>query len=184
MIHNPNNYTKYTFFWSGPFSNWADAPMIIDGITYNCCEQYMMLKKALTFPEHEINYEIADRIMETTQPREQKALGREVRGFEMNRWGTVARDIVFRGNLAKYTQNKDMFDYLMETAGTLLVEASPMDKVWGIGLDARTAAITPIGQWEGKNWLGQVLTEIRDTLQASVHLHSTPYTGPMKLNHK
>lgn len=154
-------YSKYTFFWSGPFSNWSDAPFTLDGEKYNCVEQYMMYKKALTFGD----FEIANEVMKTMNPREQKAWGRKVRNFEMGKWAAVARDIVFRGCLAKFTQNSDMYDHLMKTTDTLLVEASPLDKVWGIGLDAKTAEVTPIDNWKGTNWLGQCLTEVRETLE-------------------
>lgn len=154
-------YDRYTFFWSGPFSNWTKAPFVLDGQEYNCVEQYMMQKKALMFGDTEI----ATEIMNTSNPREQKAWGRKVRNFKMDMWAAVARDVVFRGCLAKFTQNKDMHTEIMNTTGTLIVEASPLDKVWGIGLDEKTAAVTPIDQWKGTNWLGQCLTEVRETLQ-------------------
>jgi ribA/ribD-fused uncharacterized protein len=154
-------YDKYTFFWSGPFSNWTKAPFFLDGVTYNCVEQYMMNKKALMFGD----IEIAKEIMDTNNPREQKAWGRKVRNFKMDQWAAVARDIVFRGCLAKFTQNEDMYQHLIATKGTLLVEASPLDKVWGIGLDEKTASVTPIDDWKGSNWLGQCLTEVRETFE-------------------
>lgn len=153
-------YNAYTFFWSGPFSNWTTAPFVLDEQKYGCVEQYMMQKKALMFGD----IEIANEIMNTTNPREQKAWGRKVRNFDMAKWAAVARDIVFRGCLAKFTQNSEMYDEIVKTKGTLIVEASPLDKVWGIGLDAKTAEVTPIDEWKGTNWLGQVLTEVRETL--------------------
>ncbi|MDE1830209.1 MAG: NADAR family protein [Thaumarchaeota archaeon] len=157
-------YNRYTFFWSGPFSNWKSASFVLDGQQYGCVEQYMMQKKALMFDD----IEIANEIMKTTNPREQKAWGRRVRNFNMNMWAVVARDVVFRGCLAKFTQNVDMYHELMATSGTLLVEASPLDKVWGIGLDEKTAAVTPIDQWKGANWLGQCLTEVRETFESQL----------------
>src|SRR5665213_1492232 len=83
----------------------------------------------------------------------------------MAMWASVARDIVFRGNLHKYIQNPEFYDELMKTKDTLIVEASPLDTLWGIGLDAQTAAITPIDKWPGKNWLGQVITEVREIFE-------------------
>lgn len=157
-------YDKYTFFWSGPFSNWSAAPFVLDGQKYNCVEQYMMQKKALMFGDEEI----ANEIMKTNNPREQKAWGRKVRGFEMAKWASVARDIVFRGCLAKFTQNPEMYEELMKTSGTLVVEASPLDKVWGIGLDAKAATATPIDDWKGTNWLGQCITEVREILESQL----------------
>ncbi len=159
-------YDKYTFFWSGPFSNWFTSPIVLDGQKYTCVEQYMMNKKALMFGD----VEIANEIMKTSNPRDQKAWGRKVRGFDMDKWASVARDVVYRGCVAKFAQNQDLFLELKKTEGTLLVEASPLDKVWGIGLDAKTAAVTPIEDWKGTNWLGQCLTEARETL---FHLGTT-----------
>lgn len=160
MANIITKYDKYTFFWSGPFSNWTKAPFFLDGRTYNCVEQYVMTKKALMFGDVEVSINI----MDTDNPREQKAWGRKVRNFEIDKWTAVARDVVFRGCLAKFTQNEDMLTHLMNTRDTLLVEASPVDKVWGIGLDEKTAAVTPIDDWKGTNWLGQCLTEVRETI--------------------
>jgi len=153
-------YDKYTFFWSGPFSNWTNSPFTLDGQKYNCVEQYMMFKKAMVFGD----IDVANEVMKTMNPREQKAWGRKVRNFEMDKWAAVARDIVFRGCIAKFTQNLELCDELFKTTETLLVEASPLDKVWGIGLDAKTAMVTPIDEWKGTNWLGQCLTEARETI--------------------
>lgn len=171
MTNLINTYSKYTFFWGGPFSNWYDSPFILDGQKYTCVEQYMMQKKALMFGD----IEIANEIMKTNNPREQKAWGRKVRNFKMDQWAAVARDIVYRGCVAKFMQNigpqavgTSVYDELMKTKGTLLVEASPLDKVWGIGLDAKTAAVTPIDDWKGTNWLGQVITEVRETFESQL----------------
>lgn len=160
MVNFQFKFDKYTFFWSGPFSNWTTSPFVLDGQKYSCCEQYYMYKKALAFGD----VEVGNAIMLTTNPKEQKALGRKVRGFNVDHWASISRDVMFRANLAKYLQNEDFYKQLMATDGTLIVEASPVDKIWGIGLDAKTAAITPFDQWPGSNWLGQVLTEVRETL--------------------
>lgn len=153
-------YNKYTFFWSGIFSNWYTSPFVVDGQKYNCVEQYMMYKKASMFGD----IEIANEIMKTLNPKEQKAWGRKVRNFNMEKWTAVARDIVYRGCIAKFTQNLELCDELCKTEGTLLVEASPLDTIWGIGLDAKAAENIPIDQWKGTNWLGQCLTEARETI--------------------
>lgn len=153
-------YDKYTFFWDGPFSQWSTSEFEIDGRVYSCAEQYMMYKKALTFND----VGIAEQIMGTVMPREQKALGRKVRNFVPEIWDSISRDVVFRGNVAKFTQNPIHFDALMATKGTLVVEASPYDKIWGIGLDAEEASTTLQENWPGKNWLGQIVTEVREIL--------------------
>lgn len=155
-----HTYDKYTFFWDGPFSQWSKSPFKIDGLTFGCAEQYMMYKKAWSFGD----LDIAQAVMDTESPREQKALGRKVKNFSIDIWAAIARDIVFRGSMAKYTQSVSHYNALMSTMGTLLVEASPYDKVWGIGLSAAVAASTPIDQWKGLNWLGQICTEVREAL--------------------
>src|SRR5271157_3358620 len=151
-------YNKYTFFWDGPFSQWSHSPFVIDGQEYTCCEQYMMYKKAMTFGDTEI----AQKVMETECPREQKALGRKVKNFDIPIWASIARDIVFRGNVAKFSQSGEHNFALMKTIGTLIVEASPYDKVWGIGMGAAEANNTPPSEWNGTNWLGQCITEVRE----------------------
>jgi ribA/ribD-fused uncharacterized protein len=153
-------YTNYTFFWDGPFSQWSPSPFVVDGQKYSCAEQFMMYKKAMTFGDTEI----ARKVMETESPREQKALGRKVKGFNPDIWGAIARDVVMRGNIAKFTQSKRHYDALMATMGTLVVEASPYDTVWGIGMGADEAARVSEADWKGTNWLGQVVTEVREAL--------------------
>ena len=155
-----NSYNKYTFFWSGPFSQWHPSVFIVDGVRYGCAEQYMMHKKALLFGD----LAIAEKILATSEPKEQKALGRQVHGFDERTWNAIARDVVLRGSLAKFTQNRELREALLATAGTLLVEASPVDKIWGIGLSAEKAKTTSAADWPGSNWLGLTLTEVRDAL--------------------
>lgn len=155
-------YDKYTYFWSGPFSQWAKSPFFLDGLMFVTAEQYMMYKKAMTFG----NLDIARQVLDTDNPREQKALGRQVRNFSIDIWAAVARDVVFRGNVAKFTQNSGFYHDLIETSGTMLVEASPMDRVWGIGLDEAAAKLVTPDKWRGSNWLGQCITEVRETIEA------------------
>lgn len=154
---------KYLFFWghrkSGkPFSNWLPCQFKINGVEYNCTEQHMMHQKALLFND----IEIADKILQSNSPANQKKLGRQVKNFDPAIWDTNARTIVYEGNKAKYTQNPELLTILLKSAPLILVEASPYDKVWGIGLmegDPKTFDET---QWQGKNWLGEVLTKLRD----------------------
>lgn len=155
-------YNQYVFFYNGYLSNWADTPFIdtTSGIPYNCSEQFMMHKKALLFNDHEI----ALKIMKAKSPGEQKALGRQVRNFNKEIWDAHARQIVYEGCYYKFTQNRDAYDYLMETSGYYLVEASPYDTVWGVGLGGYDEAIQDPKNWKGTNWLGQVLTQLRQDL--------------------
>ncbi len=151
---------RFTFFWGGPFSQWHPCTFRVEGMRYNCAEQYMMQQKALLFGDTEM----AAEIMSARHPRRQKALGRQVRRFNGERWAQVARDIVFRGNLAKFTQDAELQAILLATAGTTLVEASPRDSIWGIGLAEDDPRAQNRSSWRGTNWLGEVLTRVRETI--------------------
>lgn len=153
---------RFTFFWSGPFSQWHGCRFAVDCRTYNCAEQYMMHQKAVLFGDAEA----AERILEARHPREQKSLGRAVRHFDAARWNGAARDIVFAGNWAKFTQNDGLRDALTATRGTTLVEASPNDTIWGIGLAETDPRALDRSTWRGTNWLGQVLTAVREAIRA------------------
>lgn len=152
---------EFAFFWGGTMSQWARSKFVIDGVEFNTCEQYMMYKKALMFHD----YDIAKQIMESEHPREQKALGRKVDNFNKEHWEKYCRDIVYDGNMAKFSQNPDMLDELMFTVGKTIVEASPKDAIWGIGL----AADDPLAQgretWKGTNWLGEAIERVREELK-------------------
>lgn len=151
-------YDKYVFFWDGVFSQWYPSDFIIDGQKYCTAEQYMMFKKAELFGDTTI----AEKIMETELPNEQKALGRKVKNFDPVVWTKHDEKIVYDGSYAKFTQNADLLSELLKTDGSLLVEASPYDKIWGIGMGAVEAARTPPEQWKGLNKLGKILTTVRE----------------------
>lgn len=152
----------FVLFWSGPFSQWHRADMVIDGIKYNCNEQYMMAQKAKVFKDTAA----FDDIMESVDPANQKAIGRRVRGFDKAVWDSICMDVVFRANYAKFTQNEDLFRFLMaeEHMGNEFVEASPQDKIWGIGLGANDPRAWDKATWQGLNYLGIAITEVRDGL--------------------
>jgi len=153
-------YDKFTFFWSGPFSQWYPATFKVNGVTYNCAEQYMMARKAQLFGD----IDSLAAIMRSSSPKEQKALGRKVRGFDARCWNSDARLIVYAGNKAKFEQNDELRAALYDTAGTELVEASPYDKIWGIGLGEHDPDAKDRTKWRGTNWLGEVLTTLRDDM--------------------
>lgn len=154
-------YDKYTFFYGGPFSNWYPCVFKdIKGIEFNCSEQYMMYYKALLFGDHLM----AEHILGEKHPREQKSMGKLVQGFELDKWQNFAKEIVWMGCYHKFTQNPDLMESLIATKGTLLVEASPTDRIWGIGLDEHDPLIHDPANWDGTNWLGEVLTDLRDRL--------------------
>lgn len=151
---------KFTFFWDGPFSQWHPSTFEVDDVIYNCAEQFMMASKAKLFKDEDT----FERIMDEDHPREQKKLGRLVKNFDSERWNNVARDIVYEGNYAKFTQNPDLLDKLLVTRETTLVEASPYDCVWGIGMAEGDEGIGDRDNWRGTNWLGEVLTGLREDL--------------------
>ncbi|MFM7403166.1 MAG: NADAR family protein [Erythrobacter sp.] len=153
---------RFTYFWSGPFSQWHPSPFMLDGVLYNTAEQFMMAEKARLFDDEEIRA----RILAAEHPRDQKALGRRVSGFDPERWNASAKAIVFRGNRAKFTTHEDLLAELFVTAGTTLVEASPLDTIWGIGLAADNPDAGDRKKWRGTNWLGEVLTDLRELLLA------------------
>jgi len=151
---------KFTFFWDGPFSQWYPSRFKIDGYHYTCAEQYMMVEKARLFDDKDA----ALMIMATSDPKEMKRLGRSVKGFNADKWNSVAKDVVFRASMAKYAQNPDLKVLLLATKGTTLVEASPYDKVWGIGLPRDDPRAEDRSRWQGTNWLGETLTLVRELM--------------------
>ncbi len=152
---------KYVLFWDGPFSQWHPSTFTIGDVTYNNCEQYMMAQKALFFKDQE-SYE---KIMSgNLHPKILKELGRQVKNFDKKKWETVCKQIVYEGNYAKFTQNPDLLKILMETKGYELVEASPFDTIWGIGLSKDDPRALDKSQWRGTNWLGEVVTRVREDL--------------------
>ena len=151
---------KFTLFWDGPFSQWHPSPFEIDGITYNCAEQYMMAEKARLFGDTKREQVI----LEAVSPYLQKKLGRQVENFDEDKWNAVCKDVVRRGTVAKFSQNEDLKKALFATAGTTLVEASPYDKIWGIGLGSNDPRAQDRSQWRGTNWLGEIITEVREEM--------------------
>lgn len=160
---------EFFFFWHGPFSQWHKVSFTVDGIKYNCAEQYMMAEKARFFNDTAS----LKAIMNATDPADQKRLGRGVKGFIKDKWDAVARDIVFKGNHAKFRQNKELREALFSTEGTL-VEASPYDQIWGIGLKMNDERAMSRKTWRGKNWLGETLTKVRDELKKEEECRKTP----------
>lgn len=154
---------EFIFFWRTNcyFSNWFPSDFIVDGVLYWCTEQYMMAKKAELFGD----YNTFRYIMESRSQREIKALGRKVMGFNESIWVKNRERIVFEGNYAKFTQNPKLKDYIIKQKNKIIVEASPYDKIWGVGLDsADFYYIANPHNWRGQNLLGFVLMDVRDTI--------------------
>ncbi len=160
MTHPP-----FTFFFTeaSPFSQWYRSRFELDGHGFGCAEQYMMFGKAQLFGDAEV----AAEILAAEHPRVHKALGRKVRGFDDKVWRREREAIVLAGNRAKFGQNDALRAALLATAGTTLVEASPYDKIWGIGLAATDPRALDPAMWKGPNLLGQILTRLRDEMMAT-----------------
>lgn len=174
--------TAYTFFWHdnekyGEFSNWYQRPFVIDDFRYFCVEQYMMAQKAKLFHDAE-NY---TRILRANTPKGCKWLGKQVKPFDGDQWNAVKYDIVKTGNRAKFQQNPDLKELLLATGNSIMAEASPKDEVWGIEMDAQTAARTDPSQWPGKNLLGKILMELREEFGGGQSIEETGKTNPTEI---
>lgn len=141
-------------------SQWYSCWFEVEGVQYHTTEQYMMAAKARLFGDEESLREI----MGATTPADYKKLGRKVRGFVAEVWNARKYEIVVEGNLAKFSQNSALKDFLLSTAGAILAEASPYDTIWGIGLDREQAERGGVEQWRGENLLGCALMDVRDRL--------------------
>eukprot|EP00996_Jenningsia_fusiforme_P004601 NODE_5440_length_676_cov_15.993620_g5065_i0.p2 GENE.NODE_5440_length_676_cov_15.993620_g5065_i0~~NODE_5440_length_676_cov_15.993620_g5065_i0.p2 ORF type:complete len:187 (+),score=42.46 NODE_5440_length_676_cov_15.993620_g5065_i0:31-561(+) len=144
------------------FSNWHPCEFIepATGQKYLSTEQYMMAKKAELFGDTAI----LERVLVSTDQREIKALGREIKGFDEATWLEHRFPIVRSGNYLKFSQNQELRATLLKTAGQMLVEAAPNDAIWGIGLSAKDAEQMPAAEWPGLNLLGKALMEVREML--------------------
>lgn len=154
---------EFYLFWDGFCSQWDKCTFTLDGVQYNCAEQAMMHKKALQFGDTKI----AEKILKAKQPSVQKGLGRLVNNYDDTVWSENRYDIVIDINIAKFSQNPKLLKQLLALDHLIIVEASPEDKIWGIGLDESHPNATIPSKWKGLNLLGKVLMEVRDTLKNS-----------------
>ncbi len=161
----------YMFFWGHQkskngeltqtcFSQWWPSPFIVDGIRYNTAEHWMMAQKALLFGDQDS----FSKVILANSPSEAKTIGRQVRNFNEDIWSSKRIDIVVQGTLHKFTQSEDLKKYLIDTKNKILVEASPVDKIWGIGLAVDNEKAANPKCWKGLNLLGFALMEVRDIL--------------------
>lgn len=151
---------KYVFFWGGVCSQWYPSQFEINEQKFNCAEQYMMYKKAMLFEDTDV----ANAIMATFNPREQKALGRKVRGFDKDVWEVECKEYVYEANYAKFTQNPKLLEELKSYGDREIVESSPEDKIWGIGMHETHPDILDKSKWQGTNWLGEAVMRVREQL--------------------
>ena len=142
-------------------SQWFDVSFQMDDVWYSSAEHYMMAQKALLFGDKK-HFKA---IVKNPSVKAAKQLGREVQGFNSRVWDKHKFDIVVAGNLAKFSQNSALKQFLLSTNNAVLVEASPSDGVWGIGLSETDTRANDPGQWPGENLLGFALMQVRQQLQ-------------------
>jgi len=163
---------KYIFFWGHTnktddpagkyiFSQWYESPFEVDGIVYKTSEHWMMSKKALLFGDTVSS----ENILACQKPGEAKTLGRVVSGYDDDLWNKHKYEIVKSGNLHKFSQNAVLKEYLLNTGDRIIVEASPVDAIWGIGMAQDHQNILNPELWRGENLLGFAIMEVREELR-------------------
>ncbi|EAD1221349.1 NADAR family protein [Listeria monocytogenes] len=163
---------KYIFFWGHQpaedgkiskscFSQWWICSFKVDGVEYNCAEQFMMAEKAKLFNDMEMR----EKILAAKHPKQAKDFGRLISGFQEDIWLKNRFNIVMRANQAKFSQNEELKKFLMQTKNRILVEASPVDKIWGIGMATDNKNVENPLYWKGLNLLGFALMAVRDELE-------------------
>lgn len=163
---------EFLFFWGHQpskdgsiiktcMSQWWPADFEEGGITYKTAEHYMMAGKAKLFND----MDVFEKILSKTSPKDVKDLGRQIRNFDVTAWDEQKYRIVEQGNYLKFSQNQNLKQFLIQTGNKVLVEASPVDPVWGIGLAEDNPAAHEPSSWKGENLLGFALMEVRDKLK-------------------
>lgn len=155
---------KYVFFWNGELSNWYPCRyknIRYKGLTFFNSEQAFMWEKAVYFGD----METAAEIVKNPDPSRCKRLGRLVKGFNAIKWSEVSYDIMIAVNYAKFSQNGILKNLLLETENKILVEASPYDTIWGIGLHYDDDKCLDPANWKGQNLLGKALMIVRNRLK-------------------
>lgn len=172
--HQAGERFDYLPFWGhtppadgrvGPhvLSQWWLASFEVEGVRYASAEHFMMASKARVFGDDDA----LARVLRSPDPAAAKRIGREVRGFDSALWQARSFELVVEGNLHKFRANRELGDYLLSTAPALLVEASPRDRIWGIGLGPSNPDARDPTRWRGRNLLGFALTEVRRQLASA-----------------
>lgn len=152
---------NYLFFWSGIYSNWSKSKFTINSIEFTSGEQALMYAKAKCFNDKEI----CKKILSTTDVKKQKEYGRLVANYDDAVWSKVRFGVMKEIAYNKFNQDPSLLNALLNTGDRLLVEASPYDTIWGIGMDENHPDIMDESKWKGSNLLGKALTETREKLR-------------------
>lgn len=171
-IQNIPSDAKFLFFWGHTpskdgtitktcFSQWWQSAFVVERIEYKTAEHWMMAKKALLFNDSEV----FEKILLAKSPAEAKKLGRQIKNYNEAIWLANRYEIVKQGNIHKFSQNLDLKEYLLQTNARVLVEASPVDAIWGIGMASDNEDVNFPEKWKGLNLLGFALMEVRDELR-------------------
>ena len=165
---------KFIFFYKENLSQW-NMSAIKDpktGLTFNCNEQYMMWHKAMLFEDQES----ADKIMKEAHPRDQQARGREVKNYKQELWDRWKFEIVFNATWLKFTQHPALLKQLLEyPRGRVFVEASPVDKVWGIKMGENDPGVDDPANWKGENLLGLAITDTLNGIIQALNFEDNSY---------
>jgi ribA/ribD-fused uncharacterized protein len=151
----------HVYFWGDPtLSNWGLAEILWKGKKFHNSEQLFMWEKALCFGD----LEIADEILKNSNPSVAKGLGRKIKNYDDLKWAKYRYTVMFEVCLAKFSQNDEQREILLNTRDRIIVEASPYDKIWGVGLHWQDDEILDEKNWNGLNLLGKALMEVRNQL--------------------
>ena len=154
FFHNPDEENGY-------LSNWFLSEFTVGGITFSSMEQYMMYKKAVLFKDQIT----AEKILQTDDVAEIKALGRTVQNFDDEVWTKERQGIVYNGVLEKFRQNPELAEKLKKTGEEIIAECAVKDRIWGIGLSMKDENRLSIDKWRGQNLLGRILMRVREDIR-------------------
>jgi len=156
-----NNEKKYLAFWGGVFSQWSLYGFEVYGKQFYSAEHYMMFMKAKLFEDEEM----AEKILNSNNPKEAKSLGRKVKNFDQKIWDENKFEIVTTGNFHKFKQNPELLEILKKYQDCIFVEGSPYDRIWGVGIHWKSKKIENPKNWKGQNLLGKAINKTVEKLK-------------------
>lgn len=171
-LYSEGGAIDYIFFWGHQpkkngkigkscFSQWWKSDFTnSEGVVFSTAQKWMMFKKAELFKDHTI----LNKILAHNDPKEIKSLGRQIKGFDQKNWDQKKYGLVLEASLLKFAQNDALKEFLINTSDSVIVEASPYDKIWGIGMKSDEENVNNPNYWKGENLLGFALMEARDII--------------------